>query len=240
METLNNSIPSNTKKVQNPFKYINQPCSLNSYIIHSQTNQQSPLKTITKRRQKMAETNPALGPDLDSPYGGAGNQLAQFGAGCFWSVELAFQRVEGVVKTEVGYTQGHFPNPTYKDVCSGQTGHSEVVRVHFDPAVCSYSTLLAVFWGKHDPTTVNRQGNDVGTQYRSGIYYYNEEQAKLAKESLEAKQKEITAKIVTEILPARKFYPAEEYHQQYLEKGGGSGNKQSARKGCNDPIRCYG
>ncbi|KAF3337989.1 peptide methionine sulfoxide reductase-like protein [Carex littledalei] len=187
----------------------------------------------------MAETNPALGPDLDSPEGGAGNQLAQFGAGCFWSVELAFQRVEGVVKSEVGYTQGHLDNPTYKDVCSGKTGHAEVVRVHFDPTVCSYSTLLGVFWGKHDPTTVNRQGNDVGTQYRSGIYYYNEEQAKLARESLEAKQKEISAKIVTEILPAKKFYCAEEYHQQYLEKGSG-GTKQSARKGCNDPIRCYG
>ncbi|XP_051123212.1 peptide methionine sulfoxide reductase-like [Andrographis paniculata] len=185
-------------------------------------------------------SNPALNPDLDSPAE-PGLELAQFGAGCFWSVELAFQRVEGVVKTEVGYSQGHVHNPNYRLVCTGSTNHSEVVRVHFDPKACSFATLLDVFWGKHDPTTINRQGNDVGTQYRSGIYYYNEMQAKLARESLEAKQKEMKGKnIVTEILPAKRFYPAEEYHQQYLEKGGRNGLKQSAAKGCKDPIRCYG
>ncbi|KAL7191793.1 hypothetical protein ACSBR2_023797 [Camellia fascicularis] len=185
-------------------------------------------------------TNRALEADLDSPIE-PGLELAQFGAGCFWGVELTFQRVEGVVKTEVGYSQGHVPDPNYKLVCTRTTNHSEVVRVHFDPSLCPYTNLLSVFWGCHDPTTLNSQGGDVGTQYRSGIYYYNEEQARLARESMEAKQKEFKdKKIVTEILPAKTFYRAEEYHQQYLEKGGGRGCKQSASKGCNDPIQCYG
>lgn len=184
-------------------------------------------------------TNPALEPDLDAPVD-PGLELAQFAAGCFWGVELTFQRVPGVVKTEVGYSQGHVHDPNYKLVCTGSTNHAEVIRIHFDPNVCPYITLLDVFWGKHDPTTLNRQGNDVGTQYRSGIYYYNEAQAKLAQESVEAKQKELKNKIVTEVVPAKRFYRAEEYHQQYLEKGGGKGLKQSAAKGCNDPIRCYG
>ncbi|KAI3454366.1 hypothetical protein Pfo_011029 [Paulownia fortunei] len=194
---------------------------------------------MASKDQENKSTNPALEPDLDAPVE-PGLELAQFAAGCFWGVELTFQRVEGVVKTEVGYSQGHAHDPNYKLVCSGSTKHAEVIRVHFDPNVCPYTTLLDVFWGKHDPTTLNRQGNDVGEQYRSGIYYYNGTQAKLAQESLEAKQKEIKNKIVTEILPAKTFYRAEEYHQQYLEKGGRNGSKQSAAKGCNDPIRCYG
>lgn len=185
-------------------------------------------------------TNPALDPDPDRPDH-PGPELAQFGAGCFWGVELAFQRLVGVVKTEVGFSQGHVPDPTYKLVCTGTTNHVEVVRVQFDPDVCPYSNLLSLFWSRHDPTSLNRQGADVGTQYRSGIYYYNEAQARLARESLEAKQKELNDKnIVTEILPAKRFYRAEEYHQQYLEKGGGKGLRQSAEKGCTDPIRCYG
>lgn len=122
----------------------------------------------------------------------------------------------------------------------GGTGHNEVVRVQYDPAACKYDDLLDTFWTKHDPTTPNRQGNDVGSQYRSGIYYYTPEQEKTARESLERQQKVLNRKIVTEILPAKKFYRAEEYHQQYLEKGGRFGFKQSADKGCNDPIRCYG
>ncbi|XP_073139424.1 peptide methionine sulfoxide reductase-like [Henckelia pumila] len=187
-----------------------------------------------------ATANPVMEPDLDAPMG-PGLELAQFAAGCFWGVELTYQRVDGVVKTEVGYSQGHVHNPNYQSVCSGSTNHAEVVRIHFDPNVCPYTTLLDVFWAKHNPTTLNRQGNDVGTQYRSGIYFYNERQAKSAQESLEAKQIEFGInKIVTEILPAKTFYRAEEYHQQYLEKGGRSGSKQSAAKGCNDPIRCYG
>ncbi|XP_076903982.1 peptide methionine sulfoxide reductase-like [Bidens hawaiensis] len=183
--------------------------------------------------------NPALDPDTDSPTN-PGHQLAQFAAGCFWGVELAFQRLEGVVKTEVGYSQGHAHNPNYNLVCTGSTNHAEVIRVEFDPNVCPYTNLLSLFWSRHDPTSLNRQGGDVGTQYRSGIYYYTEEQARLAKDSLDEKQKSIKNKIVTEILPAKRFYRAEEYHQQYLEKGGREGNKQSAAKGCNDPIRCYG
>ncbi|OEL32512.1 Peptide methionine sulfoxide reductase A2-1 [Dichanthelium oligosanthes] len=180
------------------------------------------------------EENPALAPDADAPAG-EGLALAQFAAGCFWSVELVYQRLPGVARTEVGYSQGHRHAPTYRDVCGGGTGHAEVVRVHYDPEACPYDVLLDVFWAKHNPTTLNRQGNDVGTQYRSGIYYYTAEQEKQARESLEQKQKEWKETIVTEILPARRFYPAEDYHQQYLEKGG-----QSAKKRCTDPIRCYG
>ncbi|KAL3649751.1 hypothetical protein CASFOL_006154 [Castilleja foliolosa] len=193
----------------------------------------------SNNQESKKSTNPALEPDLDTPVD-LGLELAQFAAGCFWSVELAFQRVVGVVKTEVGYSQGQAHDPNYKLVCTGSTNHAEVVRIQFDPNVCSYTTLLDVFWKKHDPTTLNRQGEDAGTQYRSGIYYYNEKQFKLAQESLEARQKEIKGKIVTEILQAKTFYKAEEYHQQYLEKGGPNRSKQSADKGCNDPIRCYG
>nr|XP_017238154.1 PREDICTED: peptide methionine sulfoxide reductase A3-like [Daucus carota subsp. sativus] len=180
----------------------------------------------------------ALGPDDDVP--GPGQAFAQFGAGCFWGVELAFQRVPGVSKTEVGYSQGVVDNPSYNDVCSGTTKHSEVVRVQYDPKESSYGNLLDVFWSRHDPTTLNRQGGDVGTQYRSGIYYYTPEQEKEALESMERQQKLLNRKIVTEILPAKKFYRAEEYHQQYLAKGGRFGFRQSTEKGCNDPIRCYG
>ncbi|KAF4346559.1 hypothetical protein CsatB_009035 [Cannabis sativa] len=180
----------------------------------------------------------AQGPDEDVPA--PGQEFAQFGAGCFWGVELAFQRVPGVSKTEVGYSQGLLHNPTYEDICTGTTNHSEVVRVQYDPKECSYESLLDAFFARHDPTTPNRQGNDVGTQYRSGIYYYTPEQEKIAKESLEKYQKQFSRKIVTEILPAKRFYRAEEYHQQYLAKGGRFGFKQSTEKGCNDPIRCYG
>lgn len=180
----------------------------------------------------------AQGPDDDVPA--PGQLFAQFGAGCFWGVELAFQRIPGVTNTEVGYSQGHLHNPTYEDVCSGNTMHSEVVRVQYDPNECSYDSLLDVFWDRHDPTTLNRQGGDVGTQYRSGIYFYSPEQETTTRESLERQQKKLNRKIVTEILPAKKFYRAEEYHQQYLAKGGRFGSRQSPAKGCNDPIRCYG
>ncbi|XP_024542303.1 peptide methionine sulfoxide reductase A1 [Selaginella moellendorffii] len=180
----------------------------------------------------------AQGPDDDAPA--PGQEFAQFGAGCFWGVELAFQRIPGVTKTEVGYSQGTVHNPSYEDVCNGDTGHSEVVRVQYNPKETSFSSLLDVFWDRHDPTTLNRQGNDVGTQYRSGIYFYHPEQEKAARESMQKHEEKIKRKIVTEILPATKFYRAEEYHQQYLAKGGRSGFRQSAEKGCNDPIRCYG
>ncbi|CAI5470653.1 unnamed protein product [Closterium sp. Yama58-4] len=183
----------------------------------------------------MAAAGVAQEPDTDNP--GAGLQFAEFGAGCFWGVELAFQRVPGVVKTEVGYTQGINDKPTYEQVCSGRTGHVEAVRVVYDPKEVSYEGLLDVFWGRHDPTTLNRQGGDVGTQYRSGIYVFSPEQEEIAKKSLEARQAQIGRKIVTEIMPAKKWYPAESYHQQYLAKGGRFGMGQSAAKGCTDPIR---
>lgn len=188
----------------------------------------------------MDASSAAIAQELDDDVPAPGQQFAQFGAGCFWGVELAFQRVPGVTETEVGYSQGLEHNPTYEDVCTGTTNHSEVVRLQYDPNLCRYEDLLDVFWARHDPTTLNRQGNDVGTQYRSGIYYYTSEQEKAAKESLERQQKNLGRKIVTEIYPAKKFYKAEEYHQQYLEKGGRFGFQQSASKGCNDPIRCYG
>jgi peptide-methionine (S)-S-oxide reductase len=161
--------------------------------------------------------------------------IATFAAGCFWGVELAFQRLEGVLKTTVGYANGHQENPTYKQVCTGTTGHAEAIRIEFDPKVISYHALLEKFWSIHDPTTLNRQKGDIGTQYRSGIYYHNEDQKKEAQATLEEAQKKLDKPIVTEIVEAASFWPAEEYHQQYLEKGG-----QCADKGCDVAIRCYG
>ena len=145
---------------------------------------------------------------------------ATFAAGCFWGVEAAFRQIKGVVSTQVGYTGGKIDNPTYEDVCSDETGHAEAVEVTYDPSKVSYEALLDVFWKNHDPTQLNRQGPDVGTQYKSAIFYYNEKQKKAAEKSLKEKQKKYKNKIVTEIKPASKFYRAEEYHQQYLEKRG--------------------
>src|ERR1700730_12734461 len=145
---------------------------------------------------------------------------ATFAAGCFWGVEDAFRQVEGVISTAVGYSGGNFKNPTYEDVCSGKTGHAEVVQVIFDPSKVTYGQLLDVFWNNHDPTTLNRQGPDVGAQYRSAIFFHSPEQAAEAKASREAAQARFAKPIVTEITPAQTFWPAEEYHQQYLEKRG--------------------
>ncbi len=147
---------------------------------------------------------------------------ATFAAGCFWGVEAAFRAVPGVVSTTVGYSGGSFPNPTYHDVCTGRTGHAEVVQVEFDPARVSYQDLLRVFWENHDPTTLNRQGPDHGTQYRSAIFFHTPEQqaaALASKQELE-RAGAYRRPIVTEITPASAFYRAEEYHQQYLEKRG--------------------
>ena len=150
---------------------------------------------------------------------------ATFGAGCFWGVELAFRQVEGVGDVAVGYSGGHHPAPSYRDVCTGQTGHAEMVEVDYDPEKVSYPRLLEVFWSIHDPTTPNRQGPDVGTQYRSAIFTHDAEQETLAKESKAAQDASgrFRRPIVTEITPASTFYRAEEYHQRYLEKHGQAG-----------------
>lgn len=149
-------------------------------------------------------------------------EKATFGAGCFWGVEATFRQVKGVVATTVGYCGGSFDNPKYEDVCTDQTGHAEVVEVEYDPAMVSYEHLLDVFWSNHDPTTRNRQGPDIGTQYRSVIFYHTPEQkaaAIAAKERL-AKSGKYKRPLVTEIVPASTFWRAEDYHQQYLEKRG--------------------
>jgi len=149
-------------------------------------------------------------------------QTATFAAGCFWHVEEAFRRVPGVVSTEVGYTGGHTENPTYEEVCTDKTGHAEAVRMEFDPEKISYEQLLEIFWSIHDPTTLNRQGEDVGTQYRSAIFFHTPEQQALAEASKQrlAQSGRFKDPIVTEIVPAGPFYRAEEYHQRYLEKRG--------------------
>ncbi|NHI04569.1 Peptide-methionine (S)-S-oxide reductase MsrA [Candidatus Nitrosotalea sp. TS] len=147
---------------------------------------------------------------------------ATFGAGCFWCVEHEFRKIKGVTSTAVGYMGGNLSNPTYEDVCSDQTGHAEVVQVEFDPSVVSYAQILNAFWHCHDPTSLNRQGPDVGTQYRSAIFCHDQDQEKTAKQSKEQLQnlEKSGKKIVTEILPAPEFYKAEEYHQQYYAKCG--------------------
>ncbi len=149
-------------------------------------------------------------------------EKATFGAGCFWGVEAAFRQAKGVTSTAVGYMGGSLKNPTYHDVCTDRTGHAEVVQVEFDPSQVSYDELLRVFWENHDPTTLNRQGPDVGTQYRSAIFFHSPAQEAAAKSSKDALARSGRFKrpIVTEIAPAPEFWRAEEYHQQYLEKRG--------------------
>jgi len=147
---------------------------------------------------------------------------ATFGAGCFWGVEAAFRQLDGVAKTRVGYAGGELDNPTYEDVCSHKTGHAEVVEVSYDPDQVSYDDLLDVFWGKHDPTQLNRQGWDIGDQYRSVIFVHDEEQRTAAERSKDNEQAAYRKPIVTQIEPASAFYEAEDYHQQYLEKRGRS------------------
>ena len=161
-----------------------------------------------------------LGTPLLPPF--PGKQLALFGMGCFWGAEKRYWSLEGVHSTSVGYAAGITPNPTYREVCSGRTGHAEVVRVVFDPALVSYERLLNVFWESHDPTQGMRQGNDVGTQYRSGVYVHDAAQREAALASRRAYQQAISGAghgaITTEVLDAPEFYYAEDYHQQYLGK----------------------
>jgi peptide-methionine (S)-S-oxide reductase len=164
------------------------------------------------------------GNPLKPPYPN-GLEMAMFGMGCFWGAERKFWQLDGVFTTAVGYAAGSTPNPTYQEVCSGMTGHNEVVLVVFDPKVISYETLLKVFWENHNPTQGMRQGNDAGTQYRSGIYAYSQNQKKLAEASRDAYEQALNkagyGQITTEILDAPEFYYAEGYHQQYLAKNPG-------------------
>jgi peptide-methionine (S)-S-oxide reductase len=158
---------------------------------------------------------------MEEPFP-SGTRLAMFGMGCFWGAERKFWQVPGVVSTQAGYAAGHTPNPTYREVCTGMTGHNEVVRVAFDPTKVSYDDLLRVFWENHDPTQGMRQGNDLGTQYRSGIYAFDAEQKKAAEASRAAYEDKLRqagyGPITTEILDAPTFFYAEDYHQQYLDK----------------------
>lgn len=149
-------------------------------------------------------------------------QKATFAAGCFWGVEADFRRIPGVVETVVGYTGGKTENPTYRQVCSHSTGHAEAIEVSFDPAQVGYADLLRAFWQMHDPTTLNRQGPDVGSQYRSAIFYHSPAQKSAAEASRQAQAAHFPRPIVTEITPAAVFWPAEEYHQRYMEKNRGA------------------
>jgi peptide-methionine (S)-S-oxide reductase len=169
----------------------------------------------------VAERHAVLGGSLAGPYP-EGSEIAEFALGCFWGAERKFWETEGVVSTSVGYEGGYTPNPTYEEVCSGGTGHSEAVRVVYDPKRISYRDLLKAFWEAHDPTQGMRQGNDVGTQYRSMIFVRTDEERQAAEESRDAYQQALQRSrfgpITTEIVPAGEYYFAEDYHQQYLAK----------------------
>ncbi|GAX44108.1 methionine sulfoxide reductase A [Tolypothrix sp. NIES-4075] len=186
----------------------------------------TPEEALPGRAEEMPLTNRHYvnGNPLKPPFP-QGMELALFGMGCFWGAERKFWQLDGVFTTAVGYAAGSTPNPTYQEVCSGMTGHNEVVRVVFDPKVISYSQLLKTFWESHNPTQGMRQGNDTGTQYRSGVYVYSEAQKQEAIASRDAYQEALNAagygKITTEILDAPEYYYAEDYHQQYLAKNPG-------------------
>ncbi|BAZ93816.1 peptide methionine sulfoxide reductase [Thiohalobacter thiocyanaticus] len=194
--------------------------------LNRKTGMPAPEEALPGREAAMPvpERHYVTGHPLVPPFP-AGMEQAMFGMGCFWGAEKGFWELDGVYSTAVGYAGGYTPNPTYREVCSGMTGHNEVVRVVFDPRRIDYAELLRVFWEGHDPTQGMRQGNDVGTQYRSGIYTCSEEQQRLAEASREAYQAALHARgyggITTEILPAPTFYYAEDYHQQYLAKNPG-------------------
>ncbi len=186
----------------------------------------SPEEALAGRQERIpvAPQHFVLSAPLEPPFPDH-LEMALFGLGCFWGAERKFWQAEGVYSTSVGYAAGLTPNPTYHEVCSGETGHNEVVRVVFDPSVTDYRTMLKIFWESHDPTQGMRQGNDVGTQYRSGIYTYSDAQRSAALASRDAYQEQISAagygEITTEILDAPDFYYAEDYHQQYLAKNPG-------------------
>jgi len=193
---------------------------------HKKSEMPRPEEALPGRNEPMAvpARHYVNGNSLVPPFP-EGLQMAMFGMGCFWGAERLFWELTGVYSTMVGYAAGYTPNPTYKEVCSGMTGHNEVVKIIFDPTHIGYESLLRLFWESHDPTQGMRQGNDVGTQYRSGIYYYSEAQQDAALASKAHYQAMLSAAdkglISTEILPAPPFYYAEEYHQQYLAKNPG-------------------
>ena len=192
-------------------------------MFHDKTRLPTAQQALPGRSTKMpvASRHAVLGHPMLPPFPEP-LEVALFGLGCFWGAERCFWQAPGVWTTAVGYTAGHTPNPRYEEVCSGRTGHSEAVRVVFDPAEISYASLLRLFWESHDPTQGMRQGHDRGTQYRSGIYTYGAQQAALAEASAKAYGAALAASgrgaITTEILPAGKFFYAEDYHQQYLHK----------------------
>jgi peptide-methionine (S)-S-oxide reductase len=189
----------------------------------AKTELPTPEQALPGRDQPIpvSDRHAVLGSSLAGPYP-EGTEIAEFALGCFWGAERKFWETEGVVSTAVGYEGGYTPNPTYEEVCSGRTGHSEAVRVVYDPTRISYRDLLKVFWEEHDPTQGMRQGNDVGTQYRSMIFVRNDEERREAEESRDAYQRALDraryGPITTEIVPAGQFYFAEDYHQQYLAK----------------------
>ncbi len=192
-------------------------------IFHKKLSVPSPDDALPGRSQRMPvpEHHYVNGNPISPPFT-EGLEFALFGMGCFWGAERMFWQTAGVVSTAVGYAAGHTPNPTYEEVCSGFTGHNEVVLAVFDPGVSSYAALLKIFWEGHDPTTGMRQGNDVGTQYRSGIYTHSDAQLAAGRASGEVFQKQLSEAgfdtITTEIIAAPEFYYAEDYHQQYLAK----------------------
>jgi peptide-methionine (S)-S-oxide reductase len=182
----------------------------------AQNNPERKNANMDQEKQTSAAGNPAKENNIDT---------ATFGAGCFWCVEAIFQRVGGVLKVESGYSGGTVKNPSYKEVCNGGTGHAEVIRLTYDKSEVSFDELLEIFWKTHDPTTTNRQGNDVGTQYRSAVFYHNDEQKRTAedyKKKLNA-EKVYPNPIVTEITPLKNYYPAEDYHQNYYNQNGSQG-----------------
>ena len=196
------------------------------FVSASKLRMPTPQEALPGRKERMPvpERHFVNGARLAPPFPD-GTELAMFGMGCFWGAERKFWEAPGVFTTAAGYAAGYTPNPTYEEVCSGLTGHNEVVLVVFDPKRISYDGLLKIFWESHDPTQGMRQGNDVGTQYRSGIYVYTPEQRRLAEASRDAYQRVLTkagyGPITTEILDAPEFYYAEDYHQQYLAKNPG-------------------
>jgi peptide-methionine (S)-S-oxide reductase len=204
-------------------------CRLEVAIMHfgkKKTKMPEPDEALSGRDEAIAppESHAVLGTEMSPPFPDD-TELAMFGMGCFWGAEQLFWEADGVYSTQVGYAGGYTPNPTYEEVCTSETGHAEVVRVVFRPEVLSYGELVAMFWENHDPTQGMKQGHDVGTQYRSALYWYNDRQKATARETKEAYQTELResgyADITTEFGEAPEFYYAEQYHQQYLSKNPG-------------------